>query len=225
MAEPAAAAGPCGTAGAGGAEDAQAPPRTAVPGELLGLSGWQWLNQPPDSAPSGGGLTVTTDRDTDFWVRTHYGFVRDTGHALLRPVPGAFRLRVTFAGGYRDQYDQAGLLLRAGAAEWIKAGVEFVDGRRQISAVVTRGVSDWSVAPLEGPVAGPVAVELARDGDTVAVRYGTGGAEPGTLLRLAYFPPDAAAEAGPMCASPDGAGFTTRFSGLRLTEGPEAAGG
>ncbi|WP_345641646.1 DUF1349 domain-containing protein [Streptomyces tremellae] len=184
------------------------------------MSGWQWLNPPASSAPSGGGLTVTTDRDTDFWVRTHYGFVRDTGHALLRPVPDAFRLRVTFAGGYRDQYDQAGLLLRAGAADWIKAGVEFVDGHRQISAVVTRGASDWSVAPLDGPVAGPVTVEVARDGDTVTVRYATGGAEPGTLLRLAYFPPDAVAEAGPMCASPDGTGFTIRFSGLRLAEGP-----
>ncbi|MFE2636697.1 DUF1349 domain-containing protein [Streptomyces scopuliridis] len=60
-------------------------------------------------------------------------------------------------------------------------------------------------------------VELRREGDTVTILYGLGG-EPGTMLRLAYFPPEVAAQAqaGPMCASPDGTGFTTRFTALHL---------
>ncbi|MCA1217425.1 DUF1349 domain-containing protein [Streptomyces sp. 8L] len=198
---------------------------TAPSGAVLGLPGWEWFNPPAAWAASGDGLDITTDRDTDLWVRTHYGFVRDTGHALLRRVPASFRMRVTFTGGYRDQYDQAGLLLRLDATSWIKAGVEFVDGRRQVSAVVTRGVSDWSVAPLDGPVAGPMTVELDRRGDTVTVRYGADGAAATTLLRLAYFPEGVAAFAGPMCASPEGAGFTARFTGLRLEELPAPAGG
>ncbi len=31
---------------------------------------------------------------------------------------------------------------------WVKAGVEFSDGVLQLSAVVTRGQSDWSTAPV-----------------------------------------------------------------------------
>ncbi|WP_329460508.1 DUF1349 domain-containing protein [Streptomyces sp. NBC_01497] len=206
---------------AAGADESSA----ATPGTVLGLTGWQWFNPPSAWAASDAAFDITTDRDTDLWVRTHYGFVRDTGHALLRPVPAAFTLRVTFAGDYRDQYDQAGLLLRLDATNWIKTGIEYVDGRRQVSAVVTRDVSDWSVAPLDGPATGPVTVELERAGDSVTVRYGTDGAEPSTLLRLAYFPEGAAATAGPMCASPDGSGFTTRFTDLRLAQSPAPAAG
>ncbi|MFJ9210540.1 DUF1349 domain-containing protein [Streptomyces sp. NPDC102264] len=183
----------------------------------LGLTDWTWLNRPAQWAAYDDALDITTEPDTDFWVTTHYGFVRDTGHALLRPVPANFRLRVTFSGDYREQYDQAGLLLRLDEKNWIKTGIEYVDGRQQLSAVVTREVSDWNVVPLAhltGTPA-PVTVELRREGDTVTILYGLDG-EPGTMLRLAYFPPGAAAQAGPMCASPDGTGFTTRFTALGL---------
>lgn len=187
----------------------------------LGHDDWKWLNPPTRWAPYDDALDVTTDPDTDFWVTTHYGFVRDTGHALLRPVPAAFRLRATFSGDYHEQYDQAGLLLRIDEKNWIKTGIEYVDGRQQLSAVVTRDVSDWNVVPLarptDDPAPVPVTVELRREGDTVTILYGVGG-EPETMLRLAYFPPEVAAQAGPMCASPDGKGFTARFTALRLEE-------
>ncbi|MYV54788.1 DUF1349 domain-containing protein [Streptomyces sp. SID3212] len=183
----------------------------------LGFDDWTWLNPPARRAPYDDALDVTTDPDTDFWVTTHYGFVRDTGHALLRPVPAKFRLRATFSGDYHEQYDQAGLLLRIDGKNWIKTGIEYVDGRQQLSAVVTREVSDWNVVPLayltDAP--GPVTVELRREGDTVTILYGLGGA-PETMLRLAYFPPEVPAQAGPMCASPDGKGFTARFTALSL---------
>lgn len=191
-----------------------------VPPACFGHTGWTWLNPPASWAPRGDGLEIRTAPDTDFWAATHYGFVRDTGHALLRTVSAEFRLRATFAGDYREQYDQAGLLLRLDAGNWIKAGVEYVDGTEQLSAVVTREVSDWSVVPLArvSAVTSPVTVELHREGDTVTIRYGTGGEEPSALLRLAWFPPGLPARAGPMCASPDGAGCTVRFTALECDD-------
>ncbi|GHH73041.1 hypothetical protein GCM10018793_11040 [Streptomyces sulfonofaciens] len=187
----------------------------------FGYTGWSWLNPPAAWTPDEDALEITTAPDSDFWNTTHYGFVRDSGHALLRPVPAGFRLRTTFSGDYHAQYDQAGLLLRVDEKNWIKTGIEYVDGQRQVSAVVTRDVSDWNVVPLDRstPTRAPVTIELQRSGDTVTVRYGTGGTAPDTLLRLAYFPPDAEAQAGPMCASPDGPGFTAWFTDLRLTDG------
>ncbi|POX42839.1 DUF1349 domain-containing protein [Streptomyces sp. Ru73] len=191
---------------------------SAAPHSCFGLDGWRWLNPPAQWVPAEDRVEITTDADTDFWVTTHYGFVRDTGHALLRPVPAGFRLRVTFEGDYREQYDQAGLFLRLDAKNWVKTGIEYVDGHQQLSAVVTREVSDWNVVPLDRitDTPAPVTIEMRREGDHVTVHYGTGGEEPGTLLRLAYFPPGLPAEAGIMCASPDGKGFTTRFTGLRF---------
>lgn len=186
--------------------------------ECFGLGGWQWLNRPPRSFSEGSRLGVTTGTDTDFWRTTHYGFIRDTGHALLRDVGQTMRMAVTFTADYREQYDQAGLLLRIDERNWIKAGIEYVDGERLLSTVVTRDASDWSVVPLgnEASAVSSVRVELQRKGDTVTVRYSLDDREPTSMLRIAYFPPHPA-QAGPMCACPEGQGFTVRFDQFALT--------
>jgi regulation of enolase protein 1 (concanavalin A-like superfamily) len=183
--------------------------------QAFGSPGWQWLNPPPSSAVHDDGLTVTTGPDSDFWRTTHYGFVRDTGHSLLRPVPGDFTISATFSGGYTHLYDQAGLLLRLDAANWIKTGIEYVDGEQLLSVVVTREVSDWSVVAL--PVSpGSVTIVAERAGDTVTVKYGLDGADPVRMARLAYFPPEQEVHAGVMAASPQGPGFTVRFDGVAV---------
>ena len=54
-------------------------------------------------------------------------------------------------GTYKDRFDQAGLMLRIDHENWIKAGIEFVDGHYNVSAVVTHGKSDWSVIRPDKP--------------------------------------------------------------------------
>ncbi|HEV7974309.1 DUF1349 domain-containing protein [Amycolatopsis sp.] len=180
----------------------------------FGSEDWSWLNA-PKSWEGGDGLTVTTEPDTDFWRTTHYGFVRDTGHVLGRTVEGDFVVRTTFSGAYQDLYDQAGVMLRIDEENWIKTGIEYVDGEQLLSVVVTRGVSDWSVVSL--PISpDSVTIAVDRTGDTVTVRYGLDGAEPATMARLAYFPPTVPTLAGVMCASPQGTGFAVTFSGLEI---------
>ena len=174
-------------------------------------SGWRWFNEPAKWH----GNTVTTDPDTDFWRTTHYGFVRDSGHILGVDRAGDFELTVTFAGDYAEQYDQAGIAIRLDEKNWIKSGIELVDGQHQLSAVVTREVSDWSVVALAEPAAA-VTIKAARTGDTVTISYGLNGASPATMLRLAYFPPELSVLAGVMCASPTGKGFTTRFEKIEI---------
>ena len=174
-------------------------------------SGWRWFNEPAKWH----GNTVTTDPDTDFWRTTHYGFVRDTGHILGVDKAGDFELTVTFAGDYAEQYDQAGIAIRLDEKNWIKSGIELVDGQHQLSAVVTREVSDWSVVALAEP-ATSVTIKAARTGDTITLSYGVNGAPPATMLRLAYFPPELSVLAGVMCASPTGKGFATRFENISI---------
>ena len=71
-------------------------------------------------------------------------------------------------GAYHDLYDQAGLMIRIDERNWITCGIELVDGVQQVSAVVTREFSDWSVRPLpEAPV--DLRLTLARRGDSVAI--------------------------------------------------------
>ena len=172
-----------------------------------------WLNQPPEWRDEDGVLTFVTGDRTDFWQRTHYGFVRDDGHARLTPSPGDFSATVAFHGDYETLYDQAGLMLRRDAENWIKAGVEFVAGRRMLSVVVTRGFSDWSTtpAPTEAPW---LLLRLTRIGGAVHIHWASEG-EPFRMLRLAYFPEGPAA-VGPMACSPQRAGFRAAFRDFRL---------
>jgi regulation of enolase protein 1 (concanavalin A-like superfamily) len=70
-----------------------------------------------------------------------------TGHLRYRTVQGDFTAELSFSGAYRELYDQAGMMLRIDERNWLKAGIEFVDGRQMLSVVVTRDFSDWSTAP------------------------------------------------------------------------------
>ena len=63
-------------------------------------------------------------------------------------MPDGTAAEVCFVVDYGEQFDQAGLLVRADAHSWIKAGVEVSDGELQVGAVVTREASDWSLGPV-----------------------------------------------------------------------------
>lgn len=177
----------------------------------------QWFNPPPHFQ-DGPALRIETADRTDFWRHTHYGFVRDDGHLYYLEVTGDFRAEVCFRGEYQTLYDQAGLMLRLDAQNWIKAGVEYTDGLQHLSTVVTRGFSDWSVLPLHNP---PEAIWLCltRRGETVQVQYSLEG-RTWHLLRLAYLPPTPIAWVGPMCCSPQRAGFVAYFSNFAVGPAP-----
>lgn len=178
---------------------------------------FEWLNAPPSWSGDARELHLQTGAETDFWRETFYGFVRDSGHAWLRPVAGDFTASAAIVGDYRTLYDQAGLFVRLDERNWIKAGIEYTDGLMHFSVVVTRGVSDWSVVPL--PRAGPgdeVAVRLTRHGEAVRVQFSVGGAA-WQMARLCPFSA-AAARTGVMACSPQRAGFRATFRDV--TVGP-----
>jgi hypothetical protein len=175
----------------------------------------EWLNEPRQWVAEDGQLQVTTDPRTDFWRVTHYDFIRDNGHFSYESIAGDFAAEVRFTGAYRDLYDQAGLMARVDDRNWMKCGIEYVQGVQQASVVVTRDYSDWSVMPLpENPAS--IWLRVVRRGDHVEVHISTDG-ERFTMLRLAYLAPSRETMIGPMCCSPDGNGFTVRFEGFRVT--------
>lgn len=175
----------------------------------------QWLNEPPQWEDSSNILVVTTRGDTDFWRITHYGFIRHDGHFYYQEVSGDFTADVKISGQYRDLYDQAGLMLRIDELNWIKCGIELVEGVQQASAVVTREVSDWSVVALpENPSS--IFLRVKRSGDGVEVFYSLDGSAY-TMMRLAYFPISNPVQIGLMCATPKGQGFTVTFADFSVS--------
>src|SRR5277367_1823175 len=109
-----------------------------------------WPNEPADWRLENDALTVITDRSTDFWRETYYGFTRDTGHLFGCATKGDFTAELRIQAQYRELYDQAGLMVRLSSTEWIKAGIELSDGKPMASSVLTIGKSDWATAAYHG---------------------------------------------------------------------------
>lgn len=175
---------------------------------------FNWFNEPGFWKEEAGMLLIKADSKTDFWCKTHYGFTRDNGHFFYRQVKGDFIVKVKVTGNYTDLYDQAGLMIRQDEKNWIKTGIEWVEGVQQVSAVVTRDFSDWSVRPWpENPSS--LWLKVKRMGDFVEVEYSKED-EKYQLLRLAYFPPSDELQVGLMAAAPDGYGFVVEFSDFTL---------
>jgi uncharacterized protein len=178
-------------------------------------SSGHWTTPPASQSEEGADLLVTAVEGSDAWRHTSYGFVHDTEHGLLAPFEQGSAIEVEFSAAFEAQFDQAGLLIRADAENWIKAGVEFADGLPQVGAVVTRGRSDWSVAPVPEWLGQRVTIRASWADDAITLRARAEG-EDWRLVRVIPWEP--ACEAGPMVCAPSRAGFEARFHEWRIVE-------
>ncbi|MGG3571039.1 DUF1349 domain-containing protein [Bacillus gobiensis] len=108
----------------------------------------EWYSPPKEWElnPERTNLMIKTDKQTDFWQKTHYGFQADNGHFLYYELHGDFRLTTKVKSKPKNRYDQAGLMVRFSNNTWLKTSVEYIpDGHSKLGVVVTnQGYSDWS---------------------------------------------------------------------------------
>ncbi len=175
-----------------------------------------WFNEPPYWDEQEGIIHLHTAPKTDFWRKTHYGFTRDNGHFYYDLVKGDFAVEVEVSGEYTDLYDQAGLMVRVDEQNWLKTGIEYVNGVQHISAVFTRDFSDWSVVPLpENPSL--IWLRLTRRAEAVEIHYSLNAVDY-TMLRMGYLMPSETVGVGLMAASPEGGGFPATFDGFTISQ-------
>ncbi|MBV9392259.1 MAG: DUF1349 domain-containing protein [Verrucomicrobia bacterium] len=178
----------------------------------------RWLNEPNQWSAESVPLSLHTEPKTDFWRKTHYGFVRDNGHFFFNELEGDFDIETEFRGDYRSLYDQAGIMVRADETNWLKTGIEFLDGIQHVSAVVTRDFSDWSVVPLR---ANPESTRIRLERRSGAIMIFFASQDHGwTMFRTAHLSEAPKLLAGPMAASPEGNGFSVVFDRLEMESRP-----
>ena len=116
----------------------------------MAISRMTWINKPASWKRSGDKLVARSRAKTDLWSRTFYGYVTDNGHFFRPPVSGDFTFQARVNGQYAALYDQAGLMVRRDAKNWMKCGTEFFDVQRHAS-VVLRGTSRTGPPCLTSP--------------------------------------------------------------------------
>ncbi len=180
----------------------------------------QWFNEPDKwTIINDTSMSMFVTPNTDFWRKTHYGFTVDDGPFYYAMVGGEFELNVKITGRYKSRFDQMGIMIRIDEKTWIKTGVEYVNQRINLSAVVTHQNSDWSMVELkEKPDA--VWLKVTRRLDAIEIKYSLDNKD-FTLMRLAYFPDNTSVMAGLTAASPDGDGFEALFEDFAIKQLPD----
>ncbi|EMY5508082.1 DUF1349 domain-containing protein [Bacillus sp. FSL L8-0642] len=89
---------------------------------------------------------VRSKAETDFWLKTHYGFEVMNGHVFYNEMMTDFQAEVQLCMDPNSKYDQAGLFVMISEKCWLKTSLEYIpDGPSHLGAVVTNnGYSDWS---------------------------------------------------------------------------------
>ena len=192
---------------------------TATNGQAQSLEKMQWFNEPAQWTIQDHVLSMQVTPQSDYWRISHYGFTVDDAPFLYTLRGGEFEVKVKVSGDYRTRYDQAGLMLRIDHENYIKAGIEFVDGKYNLSAVVTHHTSDWSIIPLEKPVPF-VWIKAVRRLDAIEIFYSFDDQEY-TLMRNAWMQDNLPIMVGLMGASPDGQGFEARFEHCSIQHLPD----
>ena len=179
-------------------------------------SAMQWENTPKTWKQERNSLLETVPAATDYWRTTHYGFIRDNGPFRYATRSGNFEAKVSISGDYHELYHQAGLMIRVDGRNWIKAGIEFVNGHQNVSTVVTREFSDWSVLPrTDNPAS--IWMRLQRFDHTVQISYSLDGTK-WSMIRIAYFAPNVPVKIGMVAAAPGKQSFEARFDEFTLND-------
>lgn len=183
------------------------------------LERMQWFNEPDEWQTKDGTLVMDVTPQTDYWRISHYGFTVDDAPFLYTLRGGEFEVKVKISGDYKARFDQAGLMLRIDHENYIKAGIEYVDGRYNLSTVVTHRTSDWSIIPLEKPVP-YIWIKAVRRLDAVEIFYSFDDEEY-VMMRNAWMEDNCPVMVGMMGASPDGTGFKATFEGFEIKHLPD----
>lgn len=183
------------------------------------LEKMQWFNEPSQWEIKDKKLTLFATPQSDYWRIAHYGFTVDDAPFLYTTYGGEFEAKVKITGDYRERYDQAGMMIRIDHENYIKTGIEYVDGKYNLSAVVTHHTSDWSVITLDRAVPF-IWIKAIRRLDAIEIYYSYDD-QTYTLMRIAWMQDNTPVQVGLMAASPDGQGFQASFEHFQVKHLPD----
>ncbi len=183
------------------------------------LEKMHWYNEPEKWEIKNKSLIMQVTPKSDYWRISHYGFTVDDAPFYYANYGGEFEAKVKLTGAYKARFDQMGLMIRTDAKNYIKTGVEFVDGKFNVSTVVTHEKSDWSVTTLD-KVPPFIWIKVVRRLDAVEIFYSLNDKDY-IMTRNAPLQDNAPVMVGLMAACPDGDGFQAKFDNFSVKHLPD----
>ena len=185
------------------------------------LERFEWTRQPKGYRIENGRIEITTMPHTDLWQRTYYHFRNDNAPLFQTESEEdyfSFVVKTDFSGAHQ-RFDQCGVVMYLDSENWIKASVEYEDGKIQhIGSVVTdQGWSDWATTEIPADIR-TMWYRFSRREDDFRIECSYDG-EKFSQMRIAHMHKGKGKIAlGIYACSPEDSSFTAVFSDMKITE-------
>ncbi len=115
----------------------------------------QWIRKPKNCTTTDESVEIITERGTDLWARTYYGFQNDNApvyQVCTKEKYFTFTVRTCFES--KDRFDQCGVSMYLDSDNWFKASIEYEDEniQRLGSVVTNHGYSDWATTDISSDI-------------------------------------------------------------------------
>ncbi|MEO3722242.1 DUF1349 domain-containing protein [Lacticaseibacillus paracasei] len=184
------------------------------------MNNYSWINQPKIFKESSNKLMIQTQKGTDMWQRTHYGFQRINAPMYLRDVnKKRFVYKIKTKFNSNSLYDQCGVIVYLDQNNWAKFSSEFENDQFQrLGGVVTKsGYSDWSTQNISATI-NTIYYQITREQNDFIVAYSFDNIDyyQMRIFNLAYGNFLDTIGIGLYACSPQGNGFKANFEVLSM---------
>lgn len=180
----------------------------------------KWTRAPKTCTIAPDEIKITTEPGTDLWQRTYYGFQNDNAPVLQMTTEEAyFSFVVKTEFDSRRRFDQCGVVLYLDSENWLKASIEYEDGRIQrLGSVVTNhGFSDWATTDIPASVKS-MWYRLSRRESDFCLECSEDGIRFKQMRICHLWEGAGEIRFGVYACSPEASSFEARFSNMEMTE-------
>jgi len=180
----------------------------------------QWTRAPKNYAIGPNEIKITTEPGTDLWQRTYYGFQNDNAPVLqMSTSEPYFSFVVKTEFDSKRRFDQCGVVLYLDSENWLKASIEYEDGRIQrLGSVVTNhGYSDWATTDIPASVRS-MWYRLSRRESDYCLECSEDGVRFRQMRICHLWEGAGEIRFGIYACSPEPSSFEARFTHMDLTE-------
>ncbi len=180
----------------------------------------EWTRAPKHFKITDDAVTITTVPHIDLWQTRYYHFRNDNAPVLQTKTEElyfSFIVKTEFDSKVR--FDQSGIVVYLDSDNWIKASIEYEDGKIQrLGSVVTNhGYSDWASVDIDASVKSQW-FRLSRREDDFCVEHSNDGIHFSQMRICHLFEAKKEITFGVYACSPEDSSFEARFTDLEITD-------
>lgn len=189
--------------------------------QIFDIAELKWTREPATYKVGKDEICIMTEPHTDLWQRTYYHFRNDNAPVLQIETDEkffSFVVKTDFSESHH-RFDQCGIAMYLDSENWLKASVEYENGKFQhLGSVVTNhGYSDWATTAISAEIK-TMWFRFSRRESDYCIECSQDGKD-FTQMRICHMWEGAGKiRFGIYACSPEDSSFMAKFSDFALTE-------